>query len=250
MKAQQASRKQAALVRAAKLRRPTVRRVRSISALVFALAVIAALVGVGLLIAGVGPAVLVSGLAAAAASLGSLVLLAPGRVRHVVIDAEQAPAASAQGVVPDEIVEHVGTFDRAAAEAHAAAQAVAAARLDRAKAMARARAERPAAGADRLQNRPDSILLAAPSEARPAAVSMPGSADTSVAAGGPKVTNASASAETPAVSEAPKRPSTLSPAQREALAAAERVRRMGVVGDTSDGKLDLDAVLRTRRRAS
>jgi hypothetical protein len=31
------------------------------------------------------------------------------------------------------------------------------------------------------------------------------------------------------------------------IAASEQLRKMGVIGDTSDGALDLDAVLRSRR---
>ena len=39
-------------------------------------------------------------------------------------------------------------------------------------------------------------------------------------------------------------------ARSQDLASAERLRKMGMVGDTSEGMLDLDAVLRARRNAS
>jgi len=161
MRAQQMKRKQTALVRAAKLRRPWVRRVRALSALVFVLSVVGALVGVGLGIAGLGYALSLSSVAVAVAGLGSLVLLAPGRVRLREIDAEhvveleRAPRTVAAPATEAE--------DRAAA-AHAAAQAAAAARIDRARAMARARAERPAPA---MQNQQQSMLLAAASHTEP-----------------------------------------------------------------------------------
>ncbi len=193
MRAQQMKRKQAALVRAGKLRRPFVRRVRSVSALVFVLSLIAMPVGAGMALGGLGSVVLLGGSAGAVLALGALVLLAPGRVKHVEIDAEHVPTpVRAAAPVP---VAHRETAEDRAAAAHAAAQAAAAARIERARAMARARTAAPVREAP-LQNRPDSILLTA-----------------------------------------------------TASEAASPFEQMGVIGDTSDGMLDLDAVLRTRRRA-
>lgn len=203
LRAQEMRRKQAALVRAARLRRPAVRRIRSLAALAFVLSVVAALVGVGLWIAGLGAAVLLTGLAGGVAALGALVLLAPGRVKHVVIDAEHVDTVQAAVPEAPQLVRETAE-DRAAAAhaaAHAATQAAAAARIDRARAMTRARAAVPAGQASR-RNQPDSILL-----------------------------SAAASGTVPAESESP-------------------YAKLGLVGDTSDGALDLDAVLRTRRHAS
>jgi hypothetical protein len=44
--------------------------------------------------------------------------------------------------------------------------------------------------------------------------------------------------------------SAVAQARSQQLATAERLRKMGMVGDTSEGMLDLDAVLRARRNAS
>ncbi|NLA66116.1 MAG: hypothetical protein GX862_09410 [Leucobacter sp.] len=221
MRAQQVKRKQAALVRSAKLRRPWVRRVRQVAAIAFVLACIGAVTGGALAMFG-SPAVLLLGsLAVAAAGLGALVLLAPGRVKHVDIDAEhvieEVPAAPA--VTAQEEREE----DRAAA-AHAAAQAAAAARIERARARARARAAGPTKK-PQAQNKPHSILLdmAAADEA-------PAQPTTAVAQ-----------------PVAPASPSTTSHAAADAGAAS--FSRMGIIGDTSDGALDLDEVLRSRRKA-
>ncbi len=239
MRAQQMKRKQAALVRSAKLRRPVVRRVRSLAALVLMLALVAGLVGVGLSIAGLGSALLLGGMAAAAAALGALVLLAPGRVKHVEIDAEHF-AETVRAEPSAEPERRLETVDRAA-EAHAAAQAAAAARIDRARAMARARAAGVStattlSGApgsmDGVRNQPESMLLE-------------GKAQVSDAP-----TQASeAAAAAPVAPAGAERLADRAPRAQAAPAGAERLRRMGVVGDTSDGMLDLDAVLRTRRRA-
>lgn len=239
MRAQQMKRKQAALVRSAKLRRPVVRRVRSLAALVLMLALVAALVGVGLSIAGLGSALLLGGLAATAAALGALVLLAPGRVKHVEIDAEHF-AETVRAEPSAEPERRLETVDRAA-EAHAAAQAAAAARIDRARAMARARAAGVStattlSGApgsvDGVRNQPESMLL----EGKARASDAPAPA-------------AEAAAAAPVATAAAERLAERAPRPQAAPSGAERLRRMGVVGDTSDGMLDLDAVLRTRRRA-
>ena len=209
MRAQQMNRKQTALVRSAKLRRPFVRRLRSASALVLVLALATTLVGVGTLIAGLGSALLLGAAATVAVSLGMLVLIAPGRVRHVEIEAEQLAKAPVVAATPAVATEKAVD---PAAEAHAAAQAAAAARIARARALARARAEGVNGDTRRsnsLQNQPESILL---------------------------------ERATPQVQE-----SAQTRALAAEIAASEQLRKMGVIGDTSDGALDLDAVLRSRR---
>lgn len=237
MRAQQMKRKQAALMRSAKLRRPVVRRIRSLAALVLVLAVAATLVGAGTLIAGIGPALLLGAVAAVAVALGVLVLLAPGRVRHVEIDAEQIAPARETRVAVEAVA--TTTVDRRA-EMHAAAQAAAAARIERARALARARAEGAAGarGSSSLKNQPESILLEHGNETS----SAPSAAARENRVARPEAVHSEAQA-------APtRRPAS---AQARALAAeiaaSERLRQMGVVGDTSDGALDLDAVLRSRR---
>ena len=235
MRAQQMKRKQAALARSAKLRRPVVRRVRSLAALVLVLALAAMLVGAGTLIAGLGPALLLGSVAAVTVALGVLVLLAPGRVRHVEINAERivpSPATRVAAAAPA-----VEAVDRGA-EKHAAAQAAAAARIERARAMARARAEGAsvagAGGSASMKNQPESILLerelnAAPKAEKSAAAAVPAAAAPAAAPAAPRPASAQARA------------------LAAEIAASERLRKMGVVGDTSDGALDLDAVLRSRR---
>ena len=235
MRAQQMDRKQAAMLRSAKLRKPVVRRIRSIAALVLVLALAAMLIGAGTLIAGLGPALLLGGVAAVAVALGVLVLLAPGRVRHVEIDAERlAPAPVQQRTV---VATETVAVARAA-EAHAAAQAAAAARIERARALARARAEGAAAasagGSSSRKNQPESILLERAPE-------VPSKASESV-----REVKVSSAAK-PAASVAARPASAQAHALAAEIAASERLRQMGVVGDTSDGALDLDAVLRSRR---
>lgn len=210
MRQQQMKRKQKSIVRQAKLNRTWVRRVRGVIAAVFLGALVATLVGVGTLIAGLGALVVLSGLGALALSTAVLVLLAPGRAQFVDIDAEHVSVAPTKKTQHNraEIINQ-GAGDAAVA-AHAAAQSAAAARIDRAKAMARARAELPT---PQLSNQPDSMLL---HEA-------------------PAKTSVNVSAAAPARKTIPSQ------------AAASPFANMGVIGDTSEGKLDLDASLRNRR---
>ncbi len=263
IRAQQMKRKHAALTRAAKLRRPVVRRVRAVSALAAVLALAGVLFGAGVLVAGHGATLLLASVAVATAATGALVLLAPGRVRVPQIEAEQAVVAAVEQQI--DVVQPVAEADgeSAAAAAHAAAQAAARVRIDRARAMTRARAERPNA----KQNQPNSILLeqvleqarADRSSAEAAAglgadagfAGGAGTADSgagSVGAGGETVEAGAAQrgADRRIVGA-----SAASAAARRSqqIATAERLRQMGVVGDTSNGKLDLDAALRGRRSA-
>lgn len=233
IRAQQVRRKQAAMVRAAKLRRPWVRRVRATAALAAVLTLAGVLIGAGVAAVGQGFTVLLASLAAFAASTGALVLLAPGRVRIVDIPAETQAPASASRVAQAEATD-ADHGAEAARAAHLAAQAAARAQIERARALARARAEASAP----LRNRPDSIFLeavrdgAAPSET--ARVPVEPAMDTTRAssAAGRNTESARRSATTAAAS------------------TAARLSQMGVIGDTSEGRLDLDAALRARRNAS
>lgn len=245
IRAQQTRRTQGALKRAARLRRPLVRRLRGIAALVALLSMAGLLVGLGFLAAGQGFVVLAIAALAAVASLGALVLMAPGRVKVVEIAAEQMLPAPVE-TAPVERVE-APTATETSAELHAAAQAVAAERIERARAMARARAQRPAGMT--MRNQPDSILLeearrqvrdeqrAATGARAPEQALSAGSA----AAVAPEAMDARVAATEPRGAARPQRV--------PAPATADRLRGMGVVGDTSDGALDLDAVLRARRAA-
>lgn len=237
LEAQRLRRRQAALGRAAKLQRPLARRVRAVAALVALLGVVGVLVGAGVAIATQLFAVLMWSGLAAALSVGTLVLLAPGRVRHAEIPQERlAPggralseAAIAAPTAADDNAEEAAA--RARAEAHAVAQSEAAARIDRARAMARARAERP----EPRVNQEGSMLLGS---------AVGGVADHRTTHG---ARSAAAAQAVPASS------SSTSGAASAAAPAADSVlsqlSSMGVVGDTSAGMPDLDAVLRKRRSA-
>lgn len=202
IRAQQVRRKQAAMERAARLRRPAVRRVRGLAALVAFVGLIGVLVGAGFALAGAGTLVLVWAALAAALGTGTLVLLAPGRVKVQPIEAERIDRVERVEDRPEPSADQVSTGESAAAaDAHAAAQQAAAERIAHARLMARVRAERPAA----RENQPHSILLQ----------------------------EAGSQAE-----------------RVQEPARGSRFAQMGVVGDTSDGALDLDEVLTRRRRAS
>ena len=108
--------------------------------------------------------------------------------------------------------------------------------------MARARAERPAA----MRNRPHSMLLEQAREQVQGGSERTRAQDPASAA----PAGAGAAAE-PAVAQTARAPRVSPAAARRSqqLASAERLRQMGVIGDPSDGALDLDAVLRQRRSA-
>ncbi len=231
IRAQQMKRKQAALQRAARLRRPVVRRVRALAALAALLAIAGVLIGGGVALAGQGLALLLASAAVVAAATGALVLLAPGRVRIAEIPAEEAVVAEARLQVEAHPVAEPRGVDAAAA-AHAAAQAAARARIEHARAMARARAERPAP----LQNQPNSILLEQ--------VIQQARVDRAQADAGRLESRSVEVTQQPAAT--PQRVTT----RDQSLPAADRLKHMGIIGDTSDGMLDLDAALRARRAAS
>jgi len=245
MRAQQMRRRHAALTRAARLRRPAVRRLRALAALCAVLAIAGVLVGLGFLAAGQGMTVLAISSLAVLASAGGLVLMAPGRVRAAEIPAERVEPTVARAVdAAPESAEPFAPSDETAA-AHAAAQTAAAARIERARALARARAARPAA--PELRNRPESMLLEqAPRKAAEAGTREAPRVETPAAASVARSSAARPSAA-PTSPAAPERPAS---AAERRPSQADRLRQMGVIGDTSDGMLDLDAALRTRRSAS
>ncbi len=236
--AQQLRRKQVAMNRAAKLHKPIVRRMRSLAALFGLFGLVGALLGGGMMIAGVGPAVLLWSLLAFTAGLGTLVLLAPGRAKLAPIAAEQEVLAEAtsQSALP-EIEPEAPSND--SATAHQTAQRAAAERISRARAMARAREIRAAAP---RENQTDSMLLrevrreAARAHQQAAASAKTQAAETRPAAA------ASGATQTPATPAKPVAPAA-------SAARPSRLSELGVVGDTSDGMPDLDQVLRRRRTA-
>ena len=248
--AQRMQRKEAAVQRSARLRRPVVRRFRALAALGALVGLIGALVGIGFAVAGSGVAILVWGGLVFFASLGALVLMAPGRVRLEPIAEEQVEPAEPASDDEQRVVATRDTGQEAAA--HAAAQQAAAARIERARALARARADRPTA----RENQPDSMLLR---EAREQTVRDRGAQSPAAAAADPQsgtaATAASAPSEdaanagVPSVGAVSRRAPAAGPSAQQ-RAAQERLRQMGVIGDTSGGMPDLDAVLRRRRSAS
>lgn len=246
MRAQQMKRKQAALVRAARLRRPLVRRLRAIAALVAVLGLGSVLVGAGFVFAGQGWAVLGIGGLAFAAALGALVLMAPGRVRMVEIPEERlAETVRPEAPPVAEVRDAEGSADQAVA-AHAAAQAAAAARIDRARALARARARAHDEGPAAMQNQPQSILLEqAREQVRAARMQGEQRDPAEVASTAMRADEMRSAVERSAAAAA-----AVAAQRSQQLAAAERLRQMGVVGDPSEGMLDLDAALRQRRSAS
>lgn len=263
IRAQQMRRKQIAAQRAARLRRPVVRRVRALSALGALVGLVGALVGAGLAVAGSGIAMLAWSGLVFATSLGALVLLAPGRARVRTIADELvengAAPAPAHEIVEPEVQVGADELDSGRI-AHAAAQRAAAERMERARALARARAERPAA----RENQTDSILLRDLREqvgrvatGGPAAAGERAASTASSAGGGsrPEASAAAPIAPRPAAPQnareagEARRAARRTPSARDAqqAAARERLSRMGVVGDTSQGMPDLDAALRRRR---
>ena len=255
IRAQQMKRKERAAVRSSRLRRPIARRVRATAALGAFIGLIGSLVGIGVAVAGVGVATLVWSLLVTVTSMGALVLLAPGRGRAKVLPVEvEVCDEAAQLPVQVTEVEEVDTV--AQAEAHQRAQKLAADRIERARALARARASKPAP----RENQADSMLLgepgavavsaaaekSAPAAKAPAAQAHADSAQAGAGHGGAGHAGAGhAAAQHSAEHTRPRSSPPRNTPQQEA--ARERLRQMGVVGDTSDGGLNLDDVLRRRR---
>lgn len=213
-----------AALRRAKLSHPRLKPVRIIAALAVVLGALGVLVGAGMAIGGLGFLTLGVSAAALALGLGTLVALAPGKAPRAtptaVTVAPPVPAAM------PELVDFVGADEAAAAEAARAAyvaqQEKAARERERARAMARARAQRAHTPAQ--VNQPDSMLL--------------------------REASAEPEQSAPAASVQPTQPQLDVQEKSRRLRAEERLRTMGVVGDTSEGAPDLAEVLRRRRNAS
>lgn len=240
IKAQQVKRQQAALVRVAKLQRPWVRRLRSLTALIAVAAIVTALVGAGLAVAGQGVAVLVGAALGFVAASGALVLMAPGRAKLIDIPAEHAADLHTREALVSEPVSTVSVRSvtesdeqsRIAHLKHVAAQSAAGETLDRAKLLARARAE--------AKNR--AVDLATPAGRDREETSSMSAADD-------RMPSAGAGAD--AIDRSARRAANAaSYSQASRLPVAEQLRQMGVVGDTREGMPDLDAALRRHRNAS
>lgn len=219
LRAQQMQRKQVAMRRAAKLRTPFVRRVRSLAALLAFTGIAGVLIGAGMMFAGVGPAILLWSLLVFAGGMGTLFVLAPGRVKVEPIAAERVAPEPANSHTSEAVVEETDTVS--SAEAHASMQRAAAERIERARAMARAREARATVP---RENQPDSILLREVRE---------------------QVLRAQGDQPTEQARSAAAAPATTAKPQRRVHGLSD----MGVVGDTSQGMPDLDTVLRRRRNA-
>ncbi|MHA3682830.1 hypothetical protein ACXR2W_01035 [Leucobacter sp. HY1908] len=255
IRAQQMKRKERAAVRSSRLRRPFVRRVRATAALGALLGLLGSLTGAGIAIAGAGANTLVWSLLVTATSFGALMLLAPGRGRAQVlpVEIEVCEEAAQLPAQPEEVMDEVDVEAQAAA--HRQAQQAAAERIERARALARARAVKQATS---LENQTDSMLLreSAPQASATSATSQASHSQTSRAqrvAPAQPVPAQTAPAQTveaqqPAREVAAVRRQHQAPrVSPQQQAARERLRQMGVVGDTSDGMLNLDDVLRRRR---
>lgn len=199
-------------LRKAKLAHPGLKPVRVIAALAAFFGAIGVLVGAGMAVGGLG--LLTLGLSAVAVVVGAatLFVFAPGK---------HAPQQSAPQVAQQPQQQPVFVDPQAATpepdtshEEHAAQQARAAAQRERARAMSRARMQ-PKPSAAQV-NQTDSILLR---EER----------------------------EHPTMQSHPQLDVQ---SKSRHLAAQERLRSMGVVGDTTDGATNLDEALRRRRNAS
>lgn len=210
-------------LRAAKLASPSLKPVRITAALATVLGFIGLLVGVGLAIGGLGSATLIISLVAALAGVGTLAVLAPGKQPVQQPAAAPKPVAKVQRPeLPEVKAEAQATpsdeeLQRKQRE-HEAAQARAAEQRERARAMAKARQVKPQTV---HENQTDSILLREKTEPR----------------------NQPAATPTPRVE-------LDTAAKSRRLQAQERLRSMGVVGDTSDGMPNLDEALKRRRNAS
>lgn len=182
--------------------------------------------------------------------LASLVLMAPGRARVKSIPAERVETRSVETVAvaePEvEAAEEPVGESAAAAQAHRAAQRAAAEQRERARVLAKARAQA------RESARAAATSGGLVAEAAPASTSVRKASPAVTSTGDASMLNVSAKrdvaakGETDAARSVPAAP-TRAKREREVDPALEAIRHMGVVGDTSEGSLDLDAVLRRRR---
>lgn len=238
-RARRLQRHEAAATRAARLRRPTMQRIRILAAVVGVLGLLGTLVGAGLLMAGSGSAVIGWSLLAGVTGIGTLLGLAPGKApaSSAAIEVSEVPAAETVVSVDAEQDQVARALSPAQ---HAAAQQAAALRIARARALARAREARPG----ERENQPDSMLLTERTKR----------ADTAPTAPSPQRQQAArSSAQGPAASRVVRSAAPESDAQIAARsqqqAVSARLRKMGVVGDTTEGLPDLDEALRRRRTA-
>lgn len=213
-------RAQRALVRQAKLASPTLKPLRLVAALCAVLGSLGSLVGLGLGIGGIGWAIFWISAVSTMVAMSTLIMLAPRRRRP-----ETAPSV-APVVAPVKLkpAPEPVTADTSHLE-FARKQARAAAESERARARSRARTGETAAttSPSTMRNQTDSILLK-PADATQARAQTPE----------PQQTH---------------RPEIDVAERARKLAAQERLRSMGVVGDTSDGATDLAEALRRRRGA-
>ncbi|MGO3146054.1 MAG: hypothetical protein ACTIJ6_00080 [Leucobacter sp.] len=244
IRAQQMQRKQVAMNRAAKLHKPIVRRMRSLAALIGLLGFVGALMGAGMMIAGIGPAVLLWSLLAFTVGFGTLVLIAPGRAKLEPIAAEQEVLAEAPMAATSSTDEERGEREDSVL-AHQHAQQSAAQRIQRARTLARSREIRAAAP---RENQHDSILLREVREQAARAHQDAAAATATASAAKPVSVSHQARSSKPA---APATPTTAAPTPATPTPAAVPggFSQLGVVGDTSEGMPDLDQVMRRRRTA-
>lgn len=260
MAAQEAAQREARLGRLARRRSPWMRRLRALTALTALLGVIGAIVGAGLAMAGGGAAVLIGGALLALVSVMTLIGIAPGAAGAKSSGTPAAPVsarAAARAAEEDtdipmtapeaetvEVAEPRVQTPRGSTEAsrawrpqtersqksvqHPRATGTSAEELERLRqAEARSREQRRLAEA-RADEQREAQRAAAPSAPAPV------------------------DPERAARDAAIARERTLSRQREERSAgseAAERLRNMGVIGDTSAGQLDLDAAIRRRRSA-
>ena len=214
-------------LRNAKLSDPRLKPVRLTAALAAVFGLIGLLVGAGMALGGLGLLTLFISLGASLVGVSTLFVLAPGK-RTPQKATAPSPAASTPHRVFVDPQPEVETPDTSHAQ-YVAQQARAAEQRERARAMSRARQHTQPSTA--RVNLTDSILLR---EERQVASTQ-----------NPPV---GAAEPTPAPTPTP-HPQLDVQAKSRRLAAQERLRSMGVVGDTSDGATTLEEALRKRRNA-
>ncbi|MGO3679310.1 MAG: hypothetical protein ACTJF6_09450, partial [Microbacteriaceae bacterium] len=243
--------------------------VRLVAALATVLGLVGILIGAGMAIGGLGPATLLVALASAGLGLTTLVVLAPGKAAK---QTQQAPAPVQSAARPQQPLldlEAEAPEPDTSHEEYLAQQARARAQRERARAMSQAR-KQVSQPSERV-NQTNSILLregdlkprtagaaaenlaadrpasATPSESPASAAAVPaaGAADSARAAGA-----AASGAGSTAEAQRDSRPMLDVEAKTKRLAAQERLRSMGVVGDTAQGAPNIADALRRRRNVS
>lgn len=201
---------QRALARRARLANPRLKPVRVVAALLTVMGLIGVLVGLGLAIAGVGWLTTLASLSTVIVSMTTLIVLAPKRAVQTPRPQVERPAVPAQTVPEPRQEEPVVETSDSRRSAEAYAKAQAEAARERELARAKARA--------RARNLPES----------PAA----------------RVN------QTDLILLKSQQPTLNVAERRRQLTMQERLRAMGVVGDTAEGMPDLDETLKRRRNAS